>query len=645
MDEQSDATTSDAPPRARAVVEAALATAIDQYGPALFFDPNRLRDLLAQSTTEAPRAIDLLIDALAEDVPQKLIAADIGELPALLPRLVQRLVKNRGVERGPATWTVRTWAHALALPTKSLDAPSRALPMPVPEPTVVDFGAIVTPLVDRPARTSPVPDPAPLPDPPPAPSHRDAAIVAAAAPPIESTVESGADPDDAPSDLVPLGDDQLNTVPMALLAESPEASPDATPAAEDDRHGLGILFTDVEREAPGAMREPDAVADAPVAIDLDDEPVRREPEPVAAEPVAPATIAAPIAPLVVSKRAFVPKAADAPPSPPPPPAVVVETPMRSGTPLGRKVAIAAVLLVVGVLGIVLMRPFYAPSQTEAPAPTEAPASADSAVPSPAASPDTRAQTDTPTSVTPPTTEPPPPVVADAPAAQPTAPAPVVDAAPAPVASSKATEVEQAPPVERPVPAPDAPAIKRIAVPAAVVGKPFSIAVAVDGDPRRIAAIERHVVTSDTNWPSDTTTSTASALARTKRGAFVVPFLAMERPSTTTLQFIVVDKTGARSASRRVTLRVVPAPAPADTASKEARATQAAPNPKAAAVTCTNATCGSVASSRDVGQAGGVHGYEIIVRMDDRNIRAVVQTNNWKPGTRVRLAGGRFTAVR
>lgn len=590
------------PQRPRALVESALATAIDRVGPVLFFDPDRLRSLLRQVTTEAPVEIEMVIAALGEEVPQHLLASNgDDEVAALLPRLVQRVMKNRKVERGPAAWAVRTWAHALALPTTGLDAAATSAPIAAPK--AVDVAAIVQPRAEVPNRRPPVPVPMPavVPDgsPIPTPPTRpDAARVAApprpptapiAGPVPAPMTQRASDVAEALSDFVPLDDVQPIDHLETIVAPVPEIVP-------------GFLGGEAHWMMASAL-------DARVDSDANEEPPAPRPEPAFA-PIAPARY-----------ESF-------------PPETAAPGPMRP-----RNLAIAGVVLLAIVAAVAygwwsLVSPPVAPI-----------AKGTVAVPPPAAS----VASDVPTAPTTipstsvPSTNDAAPAPTVAPSTPPDASVPTAPRAalPAPV---EASTTAVASPTASAASA-RAPTITRIDPPTIVVGKPFSIALAVDGDPRRVASIERRVVDSDATWSSDTATHATRALARTKSGGFMVPFRPLDRVSTSTLEFTAVDRDGARGPARRIVVKVVgEAGAAAPAASASASTGTIAATPAAADGECTPSSCGSVVSSREVELRNGATNFENIVRMDDRSIQNTTQPTRWALGTRVRASGGRYVAI-
>ena len=109
-----------------------LKTVIQQYGDGLLTDGKRCRALLQDHCAGAnAREVKLLLLALEEGVANDLRSPPLG-LPATLlgARLVDRLIKERYLDKKAAVWTVHAWAEALgvALPTLS----SKALPSKTP---------------------------------------------------------------------------------------------------------------------------------------------------------------------------------------------------------------------------------------------------------------------------------------------------------------------------------------------------------------------------------------------------------------------------------------------------------------------------------------------------------------------------------
>lgn len=100
----------------------ALVMAIDQRGTALLFEPERLKAVLCAAAPDALRAIDAILAAVANQVPQSMLGAHSDEhLAAVLPKLVERLLSTTPLDPAQASWIVRAWAKALALPAHGLD--------------------------------------------------------------------------------------------------------------------------------------------------------------------------------------------------------------------------------------------------------------------------------------------------------------------------------------------------------------------------------------------------------------------------------------------------------------------------------------------------------------------------------------------
>ncbi len=176
-------------------VEAELASLIDVYGLQIIEQPEQIRLLLAQACSDGTRHIDAILVALSAKVPQRLRAAqDDRSLPGQLRRSVQLVQRHASLDAAPATWAVRAWAHALALPTTSLDGPTQE----TMAPAATQFAAVVTPLAARTAvEATPVADGV---DPKRRePFFQDDASLAKADPPPPSFVEPR-HPEPAPAD-------------------------------------------------------------------------------------------------------------------------------------------------------------------------------------------------------------------------------------------------------------------------------------------------------------------------------------------------------------------------------------------------------------------------------------------------------------
>lgn len=96
-----------------AALDDVLAALLARYGTGLARDAPRLRGLLLDECPDERRAVNLVLDAGAEGVPGAL--AEPGGVPidALVPRLAERLVAERGIAAGAARWAVTVWARAL----------------------------------------------------------------------------------------------------------------------------------------------------------------------------------------------------------------------------------------------------------------------------------------------------------------------------------------------------------------------------------------------------------------------------------------------------------------------------------------------------------------------------------------------------
>lgn len=124
-------------------LEAALHSVIDLNGPALLFEPDRLRRSLEAHCPDQPGGIELLLMALDEQVPQSLLGAHTeDEMQRLMPQSIDRLVATGFVEPEQARWAVTTWAQAIKLQ-----------PAPVPELSSLPERSGVDGLMPRAGRT------------------------------------------------------------------------------------------------------------------------------------------------------------------------------------------------------------------------------------------------------------------------------------------------------------------------------------------------------------------------------------------------------------------------------------------------------------------------------------------------------------
>jgi hypothetical protein len=125
-------------PSGNITVDAELATLIDVHGLGLLDESGQLRRLLLQACPDGRREVAAILAAMSADIPNRLRRADDDEkLPALLKECSQYLQDHGSFDAEWASWAVRAWAHALALPTIGLGAgtPTTALSPPGPAPS------------------------------------------------------------------------------------------------------------------------------------------------------------------------------------------------------------------------------------------------------------------------------------------------------------------------------------------------------------------------------------------------------------------------------------------------------------------------------------------------------------------------------
>jgi outer membrane lipoprotein SlyB len=225
---------------------------------------------------------------------------------------------------------------------------------------------------------------------------------------------------------------------------------------------------------------------------------------------------------------------------------------------------------------------------------------------------------------------------------------------------------------------DPPVIGAIVAPKSVpVGKPYSFTINYTaGAGGKIVSVERRVVESTVKWVDEQFSSNVSDLPTPKAGTITYPFVAMNATSHQTIEFVLVDESGARSEPKQVTYDVaVPVVRPNEPG-------------------CTASTCGHVVAVREfqqkaegtgvgaviggviggligntfgkgrgktattvAGAAGGAFAghegekylrgtksYEVTIRLDSGATRTITQTTRVESGQRVRLAGGAAVAT-
>lgn len=484
-----------APSRAR--LAAALSSAIDRFGANVFRDPDHLKLVLGQACPDSAQDIALVLTAITEEVPQKLLAAPSNsELEALLPRLVQRLHERAAIDRASATWVVRTLTHALALPTAGLEGPDPVRRVPrapsVSAATALDFAAIVAPRVARQLAAATVERSAePLPS--------SAAPIAPAAPispaSLETEVPSGAT---ASSEPVTKG----GTIPQ--------------PGMHPPAHATGA---NRRRLAIGAS----LLALVIVAVLVAGRWETSQP-PLPSQPASPATAQRTPAPARESPPAIATQGQA--------PTPIVPTPAPPSTP-------GAPLDAAATTASTASPPSTAPSAAsettvpEASAPVAAAPAREASAPEPTA-PAPNPPTEAPVAETQSASESPQP-------------------APSPPASTLAADRGGPSQAVRPA----APAIAHIDVPQVVAGKPFDIAIRLaPASSAEVVAIERRVIGSSTGWRERVTVTPAAAMARSRNGALLYPIHSLPA-SHNLLQFTPIDRQGRRGVPRRIAFRAEP----------------------------------------------------------------------------------------
>lgn len=639
----------------------ALASMIDLHGPALLHEPDRLKRQLDAALPDARRDVELILASLTAEVPHALLAAHSdGQLRALFPQLVDRLVRGTGVERAAATWAVRTWAHALAVAVGGADAgrpdgdrraadrdafddgphagdaqherrlrEDRDAARRASTAEVLGFGA-------RPIRhkaPSTVRPPSPIESPPTAPAaetlvafdanrERAADDASTASPPVAAVAERP-----APEPVRPWSTAPRDDAPRALAADAGPIEP-VTAAHERDAP-VHAAFV-----AP-ALVDP-AIAEPRAPTDFGPAPTRTAAESAtssttAAVPATPGT-AAPLigtSPVERDQPASPTPAATAATAVPPAPAESV-APARVARPVIQPPASSAIEP--GPRRPAAVSPVADDAARRPPTPSSEP----DELPPTLAVPPRRASSTRTVALS-------AAIVAVVIVIGATLwPAP--KSAPGPVPGSGAVATRDSGPS---APAPAAP-VDKPAEPIAPTQTAAQTTPPASGTPR--AREPAPTAVDDVAHPSPGAASTTGAAAdaapkepaSAAAGAspIAAPALpiarAASRPSRTEAavpkpRAVAQKSAAADAASRRVTVAAaVPKPAPAEPR-------------KPTGATCTRSTCGSVVSVRAIDDAA-TRDYEVIVRLDDRSIRAVRMPARWSLGARVRVAGNRFEPV-
>ena len=233
-------------------------------------------------------------------------------------------------------------------------------------------------------------------------------------------------------------------------------------------------------------------------------------------------------------------------------------------------------------------------------------------------------------------------------APPASTSPMVEAPSKPAASTPAPAETPSVAVAAPTaPAPTAPAPDEVALvavaPPAIVSivspatiapnTPFMLTIEFTPGGSPVTSVERKSIAADGGVEATARTTSISSLASPREGTLRYPVEGLAASARGTLEFTLVDRDGSRSEPKRV---IVEAAAPTKAATETST-----PPAKAESVVCTRSTCGSVVSVREIDRAKN---NEVIVRMDDRSIQALVSSTPWKVGARVRRAGARIVAV-
>ncbi|MEO8936186.1 MAG: hypothetical protein ABI277_02440 [Burkholderiaceae bacterium] len=126
MDDDFDAAWMEPNRAGNTTIEAELASLIDIYGLALLDDSAQISSLLLQACPNAGSQVAAIVGALNAGALTRLCGAKAdAALPDVLQEAARDLESHALFDPMRATWAIRTWAHALALPTSGLPADAR----------------------------------------------------------------------------------------------------------------------------------------------------------------------------------------------------------------------------------------------------------------------------------------------------------------------------------------------------------------------------------------------------------------------------------------------------------------------------------------------------------------------------------------
>jgi uncharacterized RDD family membrane protein YckC len=129
-----------------------------QYGRSLCNEPLRTRGLLSDFCGQYRKEINVLVNAMQEGIPDKLILSSQNSIPQsiIIARLAKQLHDNLGIDEEAARWSVESWAAALNL-VSSVDLEPESIPTyPVaPVSTPPNQTLPKNELIDRPPAVPP----------------------------------------------------------------------------------------------------------------------------------------------------------------------------------------------------------------------------------------------------------------------------------------------------------------------------------------------------------------------------------------------------------------------------------------------------------------------------------------------------------
>lgn len=106
-----------------------LAELVRSQGPDFYQDSRRVRALLSDACPDCRAEIAVLVAAVEEDVPQRIVrSSDSLAIEGTIQRLAGDLAQSRGLSADAARWAVQSWAWVMGAAPEPQDAAGQPAP-------------------------------------------------------------------------------------------------------------------------------------------------------------------------------------------------------------------------------------------------------------------------------------------------------------------------------------------------------------------------------------------------------------------------------------------------------------------------------------------------------------------------------------